>query len=137
LIVREIFVDDLPRPRAPLCHAVEANGFVFVSGQVPLDPSTGNFPDGIEAQARQCLRNVATVLEGAGTSIENVVKVHVFLSDLAHFAAFNEVYREVFGDRLPARTAVGVSLNGFLVEVDCTAVAGLSRRLDSTVTPAL
>jgi 2-iminobutanoate/2-iminopropanoate deaminase len=100
---------------------VVANGFVFISGQGPVDPETGTMPDAFVDQVRQTLRNVQTILEAAGTSLDNVVKVNAYVTDLTRFQEFNEVYGEFFQHDPPARTTVGSSLLGFLVEVDCVA----------------
>jgi len=103
---------------------VVANGFVFVAGQGPVDPETGEMPDGFEDQVRQTLRNLQTVLEAAGSSLDDVVKVNAYLTDLTRFARFNEVYKEFFRNDPPARTTVGAALLGFLVEIDCVAQLG-------------
>ncbi|MDQ4042238.1 MAG: Rid family detoxifying hydrolase, partial [Actinomycetota bacterium] len=110
-----------PKPAGPYSHAVVANGFVFISGQGPVDPETGTMPDAFADQVRQTLRNVQTILEAAGTSLDNVVKVNAYVTDLTRFQEFNEVYSEFFQQDPPARTTVGASLLGFLVEVDCVA----------------
>ena len=110
-----------PQPAGPYSHAVVANGFVFISGQGPVDPESGTMPDAFGDQVRQTLRNVQTILEAAGSNLENVVKVNAYVTDLTRFAEFNEVYKEFFSHDPPARTTVGTSLLGFLVEVDCIA----------------
>jgi 2-iminobutanoate/2-iminopropanoate deaminase len=111
-----------PKPAGPYSHAVIANGFVFISGQGPADPETGNMADAFADQVRQTFKNVQTILEAAGSSLENVVKVNAYVTDLTRFAQFNEVYEEFFGQDPPARTTVAAGLLGFLVEVDCIAV---------------
>jgi 2-iminobutanoate/2-iminopropanoate deaminase len=113
-----------PAPGGPYSPAVVANGFVFVAGQGPVDPETGEMPDGFEDQVRQTLRNLQTVLEAAGSSLDDVVKVNAYLTDLTRFARFNEVYKEFFRNDPPARTTVGAALLGFLVEIDCVAQLG-------------
>ena len=110
-----------PKPAGPYSHAVVANGFVFISGQGPADPDTGTMPDAFPEQIRQTLRNVQTILEAAGSSLENVVKVNAYVTDLTRFSEFNEVYKEFFSHHPPARTTVAVGLLGFLVEIDCIA----------------
>ena len=110
-----------PQPAGPYSHAVVANGFVFISGQGPVDPESGTMPDAFGDQVRQTLKNVQTILEAAGSNLENVVKVNAYVTDLTRFAEFNEVYKEFFSHDPPARTTVGTSLLGFLVEVDCIA----------------
>ena len=111
-----------PEPAGPYSPAVVANGFVYVSGQGPVDPETGSAPDGFEDQVRQTFRNLGTILEAAGTGFDGVVKVNAYLTDLTRFGRFNEVYGEFFAQDPPARTTVGADLLGILVEVDCVAV---------------
>ena len=98
-----------------------ADGLVFISGQGPVDPETGTMPDAFSDQVRQTLRNVQTILEAADPSLYDVIKVNAYVTDLTRFQEFNEVYGEFFWHDPPARTTVGVSLLGFLVEVDCIA----------------
>ena len=116
-----------PAPAGPYSHAVVANGFVFVSGQGPVNPETGTMPDAFKDQARQTLRNVQTILEAAGSSLNDVVKVNAYVTDLTRFAEFNEVYKEFFQNDPPARTTVASGLLGFLVEVDCIAALSEDR----------
>jgi 2-iminobutanoate/2-iminopropanoate deaminase len=116
-----VTAEKAPKPAGPYSHAVVADGFVFVSGQGPADPETGAMPDAFAEQVRQTLRNVQTILETAGSSLDDVIKVNAFVTDLTRFQEFNEVYGEFFRHDPPARTTVGASLLGFLVEVDCIA----------------
>ena len=116
-----------PEPAGPYSHAVVANGFVYVSGQGPINPETASAPDGFEDQVRQTFENLKTILEAAGSDLQSVVKVNAYLTDLTRFAQFNEVYKEFFSDEPPARTTVGADLLGILVEVDCVAVIGDSQ----------
>jgi len=109
-------------PIGPYSHAVMANGFVFVSGQGPIDPATGRAPDDFAGQVRQTMRNLATILEAAGSSLEDVVKMSCYLTDLTRFKEFNEVYREFMPPEFPARTTVATGLLGILVEIDCIAL---------------
>ena len=110
-----------PAPAGPYSHAVVANGFVFISGQGPVNPETGTMPDAFADQVRQTLKNVQTILEAAGSSIDDVVKVNAYVTDLTRFAEFNEVYKGFFRSDPPARTTVAVALLGILVEIDCIA----------------
>jgi 2-iminobutanoate/2-iminopropanoate deaminase len=110
-----------PAPAGPYSHAVVANGFVFISGQGPVNPETGTMPDAFANQVRQTLKNVQTILEAAGSSLDDVVKVNAYVTDLTRFAEFNDVYKEFFRDDPPARTTVATALLGILVEVDCIA----------------
>jgi reactive intermediate/imine deaminase len=119
---RQITAANLPAPVAPLSHAIEAGPFVFVSGQIPRDPTTKSVPEGIEAQTRVVIQNLERVLVEAGSSLANVVKVTAHLTDLQHRDGFNRVYRELIPEPLPARTTVGSQLEGILLEMDVIAV---------------
>lgn len=121
-----IATNKAPSAIGPYSQGIKANGFVFTSGQIPLDPATGAFPEGIKAQTRQSLLNVKAILEQAGTSIDKVIKTTVFLSDMNNFAAMNEVYAEIFGaSNHPSRSAVQVARlpKDALVEIEVIALA--------------
>jgi 2-iminobutanoate/2-iminopropanoate deaminase len=111
--------------KAPVAPAVRANGFIFTGGYVPLDPHTGKAVMGsIEEQTRRTLQNLKDVLEHAGSSLDKVVKVNVFLSDLGEWERMNAVYREFFPKDFPARRTVHAALvGGYKVEIDCIALA--------------
>ena len=117
-----ITADNAPEPAGPYSHAVVANGLVYISGQGPIQPETGEMPDSFEAQVRQTLSNVKTILEAAGSGLDHVVKVNAYITDLTRFSQFNEVYKEFFQNAPPARTTVATALLGMLVEVDCVAI---------------
>lgn len=114
-----------PAAIGPYSQGVVANGFVFVSGQIPIDPAVGSLVEAdITVQTRQSLRNVREILAAAGASMDNVVKTTVFLQDMGDFAAMNAVYAEFFaGETLPARAAVQVGAlpKGALVEIEVIA----------------
>lgn len=112
-----------PAAIGPYSQGMEVNGFVFSSGQIPVNPETGEIPEGIEAQARQSCENVGEVLKAAGAGYENVVKTTCFLADMADFAAFNQVYEEFFVSK-PARSCVAVKElpKGVLCEVEAIGV---------------
>ncbi len=113
-----------PAAIGPYSQAVEANGFVFASGQLPIDPSTGQFPEGgVKEQTRQSLLNAQAILREAGLELQNVVKTTVFLASMDDFAAMNEVYSSFFSEPFPARSAVAVKTlpKGALVEIECIA----------------
>ena len=112
-----------PRPVAAYSQAVEANGFIFCAGQVGVDPAAGKLVDGLTTQAEQVFRNLAHVLEAAGSSFDKIVKTTIFLTDLQHFAEVNAIYERYVGSHRPARTTVGCgSLPlGALIEVDVIA----------------
>ena len=100
----------LPPPVGPFSPAIRAGGFVFFSGQVGVDPASGTLVDGgAEAEARQIFANLATLLDAAGKSFADVVRVGVFLTDIADFAAVNAIYAKAFEQPFPARTTVGVA----------------------------
>jgi len=112
-----------PKPVAAYSQAIEANGFIFCSGQVGIDPALGKLADGLTAQAQQVFRNLSHVLEAAGSRFDKVVKVSIFLTDLQHFAEVNAIYEGFVGSHRPARTTVGCGALplGALIEVDVIA----------------
>jgi 2-iminobutanoate/2-iminopropanoate deaminase len=120
--------DDVPPPKGAYSRGVRAGDFLYVSGQVPLDPRTGALVGGddVTAQARQTLDNLRGVLEAGGATLADVVSVAVHLSRIDDWGAFDAVYRQTFREPFPTRTVVGAELRGFLVEV--TAVAYLGGR---------
>ena len=118
-----IATDKAPAAIGPYSQAIEAGGFVFASGQIPVDPATGNIPDGIEAQAKQALTNVKNLMEASGLSMENIVKTSVFIKDMNDFAKVNEVYATFFDNDFPARSCVEVARlpKDVLIEVEVIA----------------
>ena len=113
-----------PAAIGPYSQAIEANGFVYLSGQLPIDPATGQFPEGgIKEQTRQSLLNAQAILREAGLDLCNVVKTTVLLSDISNFGPMNEVYAEQFQAPFPARSAFAVRdlPKGALVEIECIA----------------
>jgi len=122
----EVCTDRAPAAIGPYSQAVKAGGFVFLSGQIPLDPATGTIVEGdIRAQTRRVLCNLREVLLAAGSSLEKVVKVTVYLRDLNDYVAVNEVYAEFFGASRPARAAVEVCRlpRDVGIEIDAIALA--------------
>lgn len=113
-----------PAAIGPYSQAIEANGMVFLSGQLPINPQTGEMPEGIEAQTRQSLTNARAILAEAGLTMSDVVKTTVLLADIADFAAMNAVYSEFFSEPFPARSAFAVRdvPKGAMVEIECIAV---------------
>lgn len=118
-----IATDKAPAAIGPYSQAVNLNGTLYISGQIPVNPQTGSMPDGIEAQTRQSLQNIGAILEAAGLSFNDVVKTTVLLADMAHFAAMNAVYAEFFIQDKPARACFQVAAlpKGALVEIEATA----------------
>ncbi len=116
--------DAAPAALGPYSAGVKAGGMVFLSGQLGLDPKTGQLADGVVAQAGQSLENIEALLAAAGAALDNVVKTTVFLADIADFAAVNEVYASRFPEPYPARSAVQVGAlpAGALVEIEVIAL---------------
>ena len=125
--MKPISTNNAPAAIGPYSQGVDSGaGLVFLSGQLPIDPSTGAFPEGsVKEQTRQSILNAKAILEAAGLGLANVVKTTVFLADMADFAAMNEVYAQFFSQPFPARSAVAVKTlpKGALVEVECIASA--------------
>ena len=118
-----IKTDTAPGAIGPYSQAVEAGGFIFTAGQIPVDPRTGNIPEGITAQTKQSLSNVEAILVSEGLSLKDVVKVTVFLQDMNMFGSMNEVYSEFFKEEHPARSAVEVARlpKDVLIEIEAVA----------------
>jgi 2-iminobutanoate/2-iminopropanoate deaminase len=117
-----IFTSKGPRPRGIYSQAIVAGDFVFVAGQGATNPQTNELEYGdIRSETRRTLENIRAILEAAGSSLRDVVRVGVFLSDIQDFDAMNEVYREFFPEAPPARTTVAVQLPKIKVEIDCIA----------------
>lgn len=123
--MKQINTDKAPAAIGPYSQAIDSGaGLVFVSGQLPIDPATGAFPEGgVKEQTKQSLLNAKAILEMAGLNLTNVVKTTVFLADMGDFAVMNEVYAQFFSSPFPARSAVAVKTlpKGALVEIECIA----------------
>lgn len=125
--MKPIVTSAAPAAIGPYSQAIEVNGFVYASGQLPIAPATGAFPEGgVQEQTRQSLLNVKAILEEAGLTLANVVKTTVYLADMGDFAAMNEIYSQFFSQPFPARSAVAVKAlpKGALVEVEVIAARG-------------
>jgi len=122
---KAIFTEQAPKAIGPYSQAIRAGGLVFVSGQIPLDPASGQIVEGdIAAQTRRVLENLKAILAAAGSSLDRAVRTTIFLTDLGHFDVVNQVYGEFFKETPPARSTVQVSRlpKNVLVEIDCIAV---------------
>ena len=123
-----IHTDKAPAAIGTYSQAIEANGFVFLSGQIPLDPATMNVVDGdFESRARQVFDNLSAVAEAAGGSLDDIVKLTVFLTDLGNFATVNAVMEDYFKEPFPARAAVGVASLPKDVDVEADAILAITR----------
>ena len=123
--MKAIATQNAPAAIGPYSQAIEANGTVYVSGQLGIDPSTGNLTEGgAVAQARQSLTNISNILKEAGMSMKNVVKVTVLLADINDFAAVNDIYKDFFEAPFPARSAFAVAAlpKGGKIEIEAIAV---------------
>lgn len=119
-----IYTEKAPKPIGPYSQAIRAGNFVFLSGQIPIDPSTGEIVKGdIHQQTRQVMENIKAVLESQGLGMENVVKVTIFLTDIGNFNQMNEVYATYFSSWPPARSTVEVSRLAKNVDVEIEAIA--------------
>ena len=119
-----IATTNAPGAIGPYSQAIDTGSFVFISGQIPVNPATGEVPEGIKAQAAQSIANIKAILAEAGLSIDNVVKTTVFLADMALFGEMNEVYAQEFTAPFPARSAVAVRElpKQVLVEIEVIAI---------------
>lgn len=123
--MKAISTNNAPAAIGPYSQAIEANGTIYVSGQLPINPATGEFAQGgIKAEARQSLTNIKSILAAEGLDMSNVVKVTVLLADISYFAEVNEVYAEFFAQPYPARSAFAVAAlpKGANIEIEAIAV---------------
>jgi 2-iminobutanoate/2-iminopropanoate deaminase len=119
-----VHAPNLPKPVGPYSPGIGFEQLIFVSGQGGTDPSTGQIADSVEQQTEQCLKNVQTILEAAGSGLQHVLRCGVFLMDMNDFKTMNAVYARTFGDHRPARTTVqvaGLPGDGLRVEIDAIA----------------
>lgn len=107
--MKETKTTNAPAAIGPYSQAITVDNMLFTSGQIPIDPATGNIPEGVEAQARQAMTNVKNLIAAAGGSIENTVKTTVFIQNMSDFAKINEIYAEFFTEPYPARSCVEVA----------------------------
>lgn len=119
-----ISTSNAPTPAGPYSQAVVVGDLIFVAGQIPRHPVTGQVEPSIEAQTHQVFANIRAILEAAGSNLSQVVRVDVYLSDMDNFQRMNEVYRTYFDENYPVRTTVGAVLRGFDVEITVIAHKG-------------
>ncbi|RTE10530.1 RidA family protein [Paenibacillus whitsoniae] len=128
---KAIYVSQAPQFPLPFSHAVQAGDFVYISGQVGVDPVTREVAGPtIEAQTRQCLNNIEIILKQVGLTLDHVVKANAYVSKTEDFPAYNRTYAEVFRQPYPARTTAPVDLGAYLVEIDVVAYAPRKRTQD-------
>ena len=107
--MKQISTNNAPAAIGPYSQAIVTGGMLFCSGQIPINPATGEIPEGVEAQAEQAMTNVKNLIEAAGSSIDNVVKTTVFIKNMDDFAKINEIYAKYFSEPFPARSCVEVA----------------------------
>ncbi len=122
--MKEVKTDRAPAAIGPYSQAIIAGNMVFTSGQIPVNPETGEIPESVEAQARQVFENIKNLLDASGTSIDNVIKTTVFIKNMEDFSAINKIYEDYFTQPYPARSCVEVAKlpKGVLIEVEAIAV---------------
>ena len=121
-VIQTIKTGDAPAAKGPYNQGVASDGVVYVSGQLPLDPATGKVVEGdFKAQVAQTIRNMEAVLKAGGSDLAHILRVNVFLADMSRFGEFNEVYERMMPQPYPARSARGVDLGPFQVELDAVA----------------
>ena len=123
-MIKNISTDKAPKAIGPYSQAVVADGFVFTSGQLPVDPVTSQIPDGIQAQTELALQNLLAVLNAAGARAENIVKTTIFLKDISDFFAVNEIYSKYFLQPFPARSCIQAAAlpKDVLIEIEAVAL---------------
>jgi len=124
----QVKTEGAPAPIGPYSQGIVTSGkLLFVAGQTSKDPKTGQMPTDIKAQTERCLENVKAIIEAAGATMADVVKVNAYLADMATFPAFNEVYTRYFPQPYPARTTVGAVLPGGAIQVEIDAVVSIPK----------
>lgn len=123
-MIKYVHSDKAPAAVGPYSQAVELNGTVYVSGQLPINPATGSMPESVDAQTRQAIENISSILAAAGLSLADVVKTTVILADMADFAAMNAAYADYFKDSKPARVCFQAAALPKNAKVEIDAIAG-------------
>ncbi len=124
--MEKVSTDKAPAAAGPYSQAIIDGGLVYVSGQIPVDPATGKVPEAIADQARQALTNLKNVIEASGSSMDDVIKVTVYITDMAAFPEVNAVYAEFFSEPYPARSCIGSSALPKGVKIEIDAISRLS-----------
>lgn len=119
---KQIVTDKAPSPVGPYSQGIATDDYVFVSGQRPADPVSGELKEGIKEQTRQVIVNLQRILEEGGCTLDDLIRTTVYLSDITYFDEMNEVYQEMIPMPYPTRTTFGVQLRGILVEIDAIAL---------------
>ncbi len=123
-----IFTENAPRPVGPYSQAIRAGNFLFISGQIPIDPSTGKLIEGsFKDKVKRVLDNIKAIVEAAGGTLDDIVKVTVYIRDITRFSEFNEIYAEYFKGRPPARVVVEVSNLPLNAELEVEAIAYIEK----------
>ena len=124
--MKRIYTPHAPGPIGPYSQAIKVGNFIFLSGQIPIDPETGKIVGGIREQTEQVIKNIAAILNAAGASLDSVVRAIVYMKDLNEFSEMNEIYEKYFGASKPARVTVGVSAlpKNARIEMEVTAYLG-------------
>ena len=127
MVMEFVQTDKAPKPIGPYSQAVKAGSILFVSGQIPIDPETGKLVQGdFKDKAKRALMNLVSIVEAAGGSIENIVKVTVYLTDISRFPEFNKVYEDIMKGHKPARAVIGVASLPAGAEIEVEAIAILN-----------
>lgn len=120
-MAKAIDAEAAPKFDLPFSHAINTGDFVYISGQVGVNPETLEVVGGIKEQTKQCFKNIGTILKEQELTLDHIVKVNVFLADSKYSQEFNEIYKEMLKPPYPARTTVSVGLSNYLIEIDCIA----------------
>jgi 2-iminobutanoate/2-iminopropanoate deaminase len=126
--IRTVFTENAPKPGGHYSQAVVSNGLVFVAGQLAIDPATGaKLTGSIEQQTEQCLKNIAEILKASDSDLSRVLRMTIYISDIAYWSAVNDVYAQIMGDHLPARAIVPVKElhYGFKIEIETIAAVNM------------
>ncbi|MGC9383996.1 MAG: RidA family protein [Kosmotogaceae bacterium] len=124
-MLREVKTKNAPLPVGHYCQGIIHNNLLFVSGQIPLDPSTGTLKEDFEDACRQALNNIMAVVEAGGSSLKQIINIKIYITDISLFAKFDEIYKQYFGDHRPARAVIGVSELPKKAQIEVEAIAAI------------